>query len=54
MTGVIFYTKQDVIDFIQNKMKEIILTQVVYFLIFGERDWKILIGKTKLLNNDRK
>jgi hypothetical protein len=41
--------KKDAKDLIEKRAKEIILINLFYFIIFGERGWKILTGKIKLL-----
>ena len=42
-------TEQELKDLIDKKVKDIIFINLFYFIIFGEREWKILTGQIKLL-----
>lgn len=40
-------------EIIEEALKEVIGAMVMYYLIFGEHQYKILIGRTKLLTYDK-
>ena len=42
-------TEQEFKILIDKKVKELILINIVQFIIFGEAGWRIIHGKTKLL-----